>query len=172
VLRAAFRVPRAVLSAECLVRCGVRRAAYGVSRNRDNRLLYNVAGGWQISGSTRVATGVPLTINTSVNTANSFGAGTNPLRPDLVGDPDDAPGTVEQFFNVNVFRQPGANTFGNSPRSVIRLPYQNANDLGVFKNFDVGAASQRSSGSRCSTSSTAPTSPTPARCWAIRRSGA
>jgi hypothetical protein len=44
---------------------------------------------------------------------------------------------VEQYFNVNAFRQPAANQFGNSPRSVLRLPYQNATDLGVFKNFSV-----------------------------------
>jgi hypothetical protein len=81
-----------------------------------------------------VATGIPLTITTQVNTANSFGAG-NTLRPDLVGNPEDAPGTVAQFFNVAAFQQPPANQFGNSPRSVIRLPYQNATDLGVFKNF-------------------------------------
>jgi outer membrane receptor protein involved in Fe transport len=107
--------------------------------NRDNALVYNTLGGWQISGSTRIFSGVPLTINTSVNTANSFGAGTNPLRPDLVGDPEDAPGTVAQFFNVNAFRQPAANQFGNSPRSVIRLPYQNATDFGLFKNFTTGS---------------------------------
>ncbi len=106
--------------------------------SRDNMLLYNTLGGWQISGSTRLFTGVPLTISTSVNTANSFGAGTNPLRPDLVGDPEDAPGTVAQFFNVNAFRQPAANQFGNSPRSLIRLPYQSATDLGIFKNFAAG----------------------------------
>jgi hypothetical protein len=104
--------------------------------DRDHRLLYNLAGGWQISGSTRIATGLPLTITTSVNSANSFGAGAT-LRPDLVGDPKDAPRTVEQYFNVNAFRQPAANQFGNSPRSVLRLPYQNATDLGVFKNFSV-----------------------------------
>ena len=106
--------------------------------NRDNRLLYNVAGGWQISGSTRLATGIPLTITTQVNAANSFGAGAT-LRPDLVGDPEDAPGTVEQFFNVSAFRQPAANQFGNAPRSVIRLPYQSTTDLGLFKNFDAGS---------------------------------
>jgi hypothetical protein len=105
--------------------------------NRDNRLLYNTLGGWQISGSTKIATGIPLTVTTQVNTANSFGAGAT-LRPDLVGDPEDAPGTVEEFFNTAAFRQPPANQFGNAPRSVIRLPYQNTTDLGLFKNFEVG----------------------------------
>lgn len=106
------------------------------ARDRSNRMRYNLAGGWQISGSTRLATGIPLTITTAVNTANSFGAGAT-LRPDLVGDPDDAPGTVEQFFNTAAFAQPAANRFGNAPRSVIRLPYQSVTDLGIFKNFAI-----------------------------------
>src|SRR4029078_210602 len=38
-------------------------------------LRYNAIGGWEISGSTRYATGVPLTIITAANTANSFGGG-------------------------------------------------------------------------------------------------
>jgi outer membrane receptor protein involved in Fe transport len=105
--------------------------------NRDNRLLYNTLGGWQISGSTKVATGIPLTVTTQVNSANSFGQGAT-LRPDLTGDPEDAPGTVAQFFNTAAFTQPAPNRFGNAPRSVIRLPYQNVTDLGLFKNFDVG----------------------------------
>jgi hypothetical protein len=106
--------------------------------DRDNRLLYNTLGGWQISGSTKIATGIPLTVTTQVNSANSFGQGAT-LRPDLTGDPEDAPGTVERFFNTAAFTQPAANRFGNAPRSVIRLPYQNVTDLGLFKNFEVGA---------------------------------
>jgi hypothetical protein len=105
--------------------------------DRSNLLLFNTLGGWQISGSTKIATGIPLTVTTQVNTANSFGQGAT-LRPDLVGDPDDAPRTVEQYFNVSAFRQPAANQFGNSPRSVLRLPYQNSTDLGIFKNFESG----------------------------------
>ena len=105
--------------------------------DRGNLLLFNTVGGWQVSGSTKIATGVPLTITTQVNTANSFGQGAT-LRPNLVGDPMDAPGTVEQYFNVRAFVQPPANQFGDSPRSVIRLPYQNSTDLGIFKNFDTG----------------------------------
>ena len=105
--------------------------------DRGNLLLFNTLGGWQISGSTKIATGVPLTVTTQVNSANSFGQGAT-LRPDLVGDPMDAPNTVDQYFNVSAFRQPAANQFGNSPRSVLRLPYQNVTDLGIFKNFETG----------------------------------
>jgi hypothetical protein len=102
-----------------------------------NRLLYNVLGGWEISGSTRIASGVPLTITQSANTANSFGGGA--MRPDLVGDPE-GPKTIAEWFSRAAFAQPAANTFGNAPRGVVRGPGSNVTDLGVFKNFKAGDA--------------------------------
>ena len=97
-------------------------------------LRYNVLGGWEISGSTRYATGVPLTITAATNSANSFGGGS--LRPDLVGDPE-GPRTVNQWFNTAAFAQPAANQFGSSPNGVLRGPGTHLTDLGVFKNFKV-----------------------------------
>jgi hypothetical protein len=96
---------------------------------------YAVLGGWQISGSTRYATGLPLTVTTTTNSANSFGGGT--LRPNLVGDTAGAQ-TVSQWFNTAAFAQPGANQFGNSPNGVLRGPGVHLTDLGVFKNFKIG----------------------------------
>ena len=98
-------------------------------------LRYNVLGGWQISGSTRYATGVPLTITTATNSANSFGGGS--LRPNLVGDPE-GPHTVAQWFNTAAFAQPAVNQFGTAPNGVVRGPGPHLTDLGLFKNFKVG----------------------------------
>jgi hypothetical protein len=95
---------------------------------------YNVLGGWEISGSTRYATGLPLTITTTTNRANSFGGGT--LRPDLVGDPEGAE-TVAEWFNKAAFALPAAGQFGNAPNSVVRGPGVHLTDLGVFKNFKI-----------------------------------
>jgi hypothetical protein len=100
-----------------------------------SRLLYNVAGGWDIAGSTRMYTGLPLTVTTTTNFANAFNATNH--RPDLVGDPD-GPGTVEQFFDTAAFQNGAANSYGNAPRSVVRLPWGNVTDLSLFKNFDTG----------------------------------
>jgi hypothetical protein len=100
--------------------------------NTDSRLLYNVLGGWQVTGFTRYESGLPLTITTATNTSNSFGNISR--RPDLVGDVE-GPKTIEQWFNTAAFAQPAANTFGNAPRSVVRGPYRHVTDLGLFKNF-------------------------------------
>lgn len=101
-------------------------------RDPSNRLLYNIAGGWQLTGFTRYESGVPLTITTATNTSNSFGNVTR--RPDLVGDPE-GPKTIDQWFNTAAFATPAPNTFGNAPRSVVRGPYRHVTDLGLFKNF-------------------------------------
>jgi hypothetical protein len=101
-------------------------------RDPADRLMYNLVGGWQLSGFTRYESGVPLTITTATNTSNSFG--NVQRRTDLVGDPEGSK-TIEQWFNTAAFAQPAANTFGNAPRSVVRGPYRHISDFAVFKNF-------------------------------------
>jgi hypothetical protein len=108
-------------------------------RNTDKTWLYNIAGGWEIDGSTRYATGVPLTIIQSANSMNSYG--NIQRRPDLVGDPS-GPQTVAQWFNTAAFAQPAANTFGSSPRSVVRGPHANVTDLALVKKFRTGTRFQ------------------------------
>ena len=102
--------------------------------DRSNKLMYNALGGWQISGSTQLASGVPLTITTTSTASNSFGSVTR--RPNLIGEPEGAR-TANEWFNTGAFANPAANTFGNSPRSVVRGPRRHATDLGLFKNFAV-----------------------------------
>jgi hypothetical protein len=97
-----------------------------------NRTMYNLLGGWQISGATQLASGVPLTITMSANTANSFG--NIQRRPDLVGDAE-GPKTVDEWFSRGAFAAPAPNTFGSSPRSVVRGPWRHMTDLALFKNF-------------------------------------
>ncbi|HSL21537.1 MAG TPA: TonB-dependent receptor [Vicinamibacterales bacterium] len=97
-----------------------------------NKLMYNLLGGWQLSGASQFASGTPLTITMTTNTSNSFGLVTR--RPDLVGDAE-GPKTLEQWFNTTAFARPAANTFGNAPRSVVRGPWRHMTDLALFKNF-------------------------------------
>ncbi len=99
-----------------------------------NKVMYNLLGGWEISGATQLATGVPLTITMSANTSNSFG--NVQRRPNVSGEVEGAK-TVDQWFNTAAFSAPAANTFGNSPRGVVRGPWRHMTDLGVFKNFSV-----------------------------------
>ena len=99
-------------------------------------LLYNLLGGWEITGSTRYATGVPLTITSSATSSNSFGGGS--LRPDLIGDPL-GPQTVNDWFNRAAFAPPAVNQFGSAPNGVVRGPGVHLTDLGIFKNFKISS---------------------------------
>lgn len=98
-------------------------------------LVFNLAGGWDVAGSTRLYSGAPLTITTTTNFANAFNATNH--RPDLVGDPE-GPGTVDQFFNTAAFQNGAPNTYGNAPRGVARLPWGNVTDFSIFKHFNTG----------------------------------
>lgn len=99
-----------------------------------NRWLYNVLGGWEISGITRFDSGIPLTITTPTNSARSFGGGL--LRPNLVGNPE-GPKRVDQWFNRDAFVQPPPDTFGNAGKGIVRGPGLNLTDLSIMKNFRV-----------------------------------
>ena len=68
-------------------------------------LMYNLIGGWEITGSTRLASGVPLTITQSANSANSFGGGA--FRPDLVGNAGDLRGSCARRSDPPVVQHRG-----------------------------------------------------------------
>ncbi len=98
------------------------------------RIVYNILGGWQLTGSTRLTSGAPLTITCATNSANSYGGGS--LRPNLVGDPE-GPRTIAEWFTKAAFQQPAANTFGNAGRSLVTGPGYAITDLTIGKNFQI-----------------------------------
>ena len=60
-------------------------------------------------------------------------------RPDLIGDPDSGPHTVQQWLSRDAFRrlnpQTEAGKFGNAGRNIARGPGFANVDLALFKNF-------------------------------------
>src|SRR5262249_43902660 len=59
-------------------------------------------------------------------------------RPDLVGDPNSGPRTVQRFFNTDAFQLNKLLTFGNSGRNVVRGPNFRNFDFSVLKNTRIG----------------------------------
>jgi hypothetical protein len=101
-----------------------------------------VLGGWQLTGSTQVGAGTPLTATTStVDPAGLgiLGSSAAGPRPDMVCDPNTgAPHTIFQWFNTSCFADVPAGVVrpGNTGRGTILGPgYQNWN-LSLFKNFN------------------------------------
>ena len=108
---------------------------YEVRPYRNNRLLNAVMGSWKLGLFGTFQSGAPFTVVTASNTTNAFTAG--PLRPNLVGDPQSGERTLNRWFNTAAFAAPAPFTFGNSPRSNLRGPYQQTVDLTLGKEFAV-----------------------------------
>lgn len=97
-----------------------------------------ILGGWQLNGIVQAQTGFPLT---ALDPQTSIRFLTN--RPHQTCDPnDDAPQTVDQWFNTSCFtRRPLAQTGepGSTPRNSIRGPGFARTDLSVFRNIALPA---------------------------------
>jgi hypothetical protein len=104
-------------------------------RNSSNDFARHVLGGWQVSGITTIASGQPLPRITA--DALTFSRGS---RADMIGDPrGGVAGTADAgglpfIFNINAFANPALGTYGNSPRSFLRLPGQNQTNISAVKN--------------------------------------
>ncbi len=78
-----------------------------------------IAGNWQESTIFTAATGTYSTV--SVGTDNSrTGGGSD--RPNVVGDPNSGPHTLQHWFNTAAFVTPAVGSFGNAGRSLIPGP--------------------------------------------------
>jgi Carboxypeptidase regulatory-like domain/TonB-dependent Receptor Plug Domain len=84
-----------------------------------------IADGWVTTGIVTVQTGQPFSVLTGSN-QSSTGLGTD--RPNLVGDPNAGPGTVDKWFNTAAFTLNAPLTFGNAGRNIAMGP--------AFRNFD------------------------------------
>jgi carboxypeptidase family protein len=98
-----------------------------------------ILGDWQINGITTFQTGSPLFVDQVCDRFNAFGLGGDP-RPDLIGNPNNGPKTVSQWFNTSAFQQycPGPNgpfTYGNTGRDVVIGPGIQNWDFAIYREF-------------------------------------
>jgi hypothetical protein len=91
-----------------------------------NRYVGWVVGGWETSGILTLQTGRPFTVLVSTDNANVLA---NVDRPNVVGDANAGPKTVQQWINVGAFQLAPAGTFGNEGRNNVIGP--------GFKNLDL-----------------------------------
>jgi hypothetical protein len=91
-------------------------------------------GGWQVSGILSLQSGSPFTPYYTANISNTF---TSSDRPNVVGDPNAGPKTVQQWFNTAAFQTPASGTFGNAGRNIIQGPALYNLDLAVSRTFSV-----------------------------------
>ncbi|MGH9853524.1 MAG: hypothetical protein ACREBD_27095, partial [Blastocatellia bacterium] len=96
--------------------------------------LAHVFGGWQASGILSLQSGRPFTAVLSGDLSNTLNRND---RPNLVGEPNSGPKTVEQWFNTAAFQTQAVGSFGTAGRNIIIGPgFQNF-DFALSRNFNV-----------------------------------
>jgi hypothetical protein len=106
-----------------------------------------IAGGWQVNAVGSHNSGTPFTVSDSANVA--LQANSPPIsgfpasRPNLVGNPDAGPRTVEEWLSRSAFERLSlatqAGQFGNAGRNIARGPGYTNLDLALIRDFRVSA---------------------------------
>ena len=97
------------------------------------RALDLAVGGWQVAGIVTFQSGFPFSVTEYSDPSNT--AGGFDYRPNLVGNPNVANQSINEWFNPAAFAVPAAYTFGNAGRNILRGPTLNNFDLSLLKNF-------------------------------------
>ena len=103
------------------------------------RWTQGVLGGWQIQGIFVARNGLPFTPTVSKDNAN-IGVGSQ--RPNRSGSGRLSNPTINRWFDVTAFKDPGSFNYGNSGRSILRPDYHRGFDFSVFKHFAITETSR------------------------------
>jgi hypothetical protein len=90
-----------------------------------------IVSGWQLGGILTLQTGQPLTVTLPFDNPN---VGEGAKLPDLIGNPNNGPKTVDKFFNTDAFAAPAPFAFGSEGIGSVYGPGIRAFDLSVVKN--------------------------------------
>ncbi len=104
-----------------------------------------VLGGWQLNAIATHNSGTPFTVSDSANVA--LQANSPPIsgfpasRPNLAGDPNQGPHTVDAWISRSAFErlnvQTQAGQFGNAGRNIVRGPAYTNLDLALVRDFSL-----------------------------------
>ena len=100
-----------------------------------NSVVRTIVSGWQLAGIATFQTGQPLTATLPFDNSN---VGEGAKLPNLIGNPNNGPKTVDEFFNTAAFAAPPQFTFGNEGIDVITGPGIKDVDLSLVKNTPIG----------------------------------
>jgi hypothetical protein len=93
----------------------------------------NVAlGGWAVNGIGSFSSGTPYSVTVTGDIANT---GNTEVQADLVGNPNPAHRSANEWINPAAFASPPAYSFGTFGRNALRSDGYRNLDLSVFKNF-------------------------------------
>jgi outer membrane receptor protein involved in Fe transport len=107
-------------------------------------------GNWQLNGITTFMSGTPFTVFDSQDVSLEGTApeitGFSSNRPNLVGDANSGPHTVQEWFNVDAFQRLNpvtqAGQFGTAGRNIVQGPGLQEWDFSAFKNIPLAESKQ------------------------------
>ncbi|HLJ17665.1 MAG TPA: carboxypeptidase regulatory-like domain-containing protein [Bryobacteraceae bacterium] len=100
-----------------------------------SRLVNALAGGWQINGVLSLYTGFPFSVIAAANTLN-IGEGSYPNRL-ANGNLPAGQRTLQHWFDVSAFTNPGFQQWGNAGRNILWGPHTTQLDASLFKTFTI-----------------------------------
>ncbi len=114
------------------------KASAKIMPNKAGRFLMD---GWQLSGITTFASGLPSGVGFSTVDAVDLSGGGDGTRINVTGKAQQDYGdrTFSRFFNTDVFARPARGDVGNAPKDVFRRPGTGNWDISFFKLFPVGS---------------------------------
>ena len=129
----------------------VASASWAVPRlTRAPAAVRSALGGWQVNVIAARNSGTPFTVSDSANVA--LQANSPPIsgfpasRPNLVGDPNAGPHTVDAWISRSAFErlnvQTQAGQFGNAGRNIARGPGYSTVDLALVRDFGLWGATR------------------------------
>jgi hypothetical protein len=104
---------------------------------RSGKILSDkVIGGWQISGIFTVQSGRPFTARESGNISLTL---QDADRPNAVPgcNPNNGPGTVNEWMNISCFTLPATGTFGDAGRNTLTGPGMVDLDMAIARVFNI-----------------------------------
>lgn len=111
--------------------------------NRSQEGVDRLLAGWALNGIYSIQSGYPFTIVDSLDPSNSGEYGPT-ARPNLVGNPNTGPRTVQEWFNTAAFQAvPPNGGFGNAPRNDVWGPGIQMINLALMKNFQLKKETSR-----------------------------
>jgi hypothetical protein len=128
----------------------VASASWMLPSPADGAPLRRVLADWQVNGILAYNSGTPFTVSDSANVA--LQANSPPIsgfpasRPNVVGDPNAGPHTVDEWLSRSAFErlnvQTQAGQFGNAGRNIARGPSYASLDASLVRDFRLTAATR------------------------------
>ncbi len=95
-----------------------------------------ILGGWQVTNIMSLQSGFAR--NATSGDRSNLGHGDQ--RPDAVGDPNDGPKTIQEWFTKSAFVLQSPTTYGNAERNSITGPGIFNFDMSILRNFALGGS--------------------------------